>query len=385
LLDRRDTLLARLASKLDLAVSLRENGTATVYTSAGHPLLDTSLRQLVYAPAAAVGVDTTFGAIRSFHSDEIDPATSAPAAGALGKVLVTGGVRAALTPELMGDATADATQIVVSTLRDGELQGLLEARDQLLPKLSDQLGELADMARFVLNAAHNAATASPPPDALSGTRTETAAFATAARSGTAYVAVLDCATGDVATTVAVDMAAAADTSQLASQLATGLGALGTATLAADGRLEITAAIGYAVAIAEGNSAIAVTDAAGHSRIKGFSHFFGLNDLLVPDGNGAAGLRVRDDVAADASRLSRSRLDVDVGPPLASRLGGAGDNRGAQALAAAFEAEVATVAPGELPAGSYRLADTPPRSWRCAPVQPSLRPAPLRTTRRWPRI
>ncbi len=356
LLDRRDALLADLAGKLDLSVAFRDDGSAIVYTRAGQPLLDTSLRQLVYEPAAVVGPDTSFGAIRSFRADEIDPATGAPVAGARGDVLVSGGVRAVITPELAGDATADSAQIVTSTLQGGGLQGLLEARDRLLPQLGDQLGELADMARFALNAAHNAATPQPPPQVLSGTRTDTAAFATASRSGTAYLAVVDRATGAVAATIAVDVGAAADAAGLAGQLAAGLGGLATATLTADGRLELTAAAGYGLAIDEGDSAIAATDAAGHSRPQGFGHFFGLNDLLVPDGSGSSGLRVRDDLAADASLLSRSRLDVDPGPPLTARLGGAGDNRGAQALAAAFETRVGTVARGELPAGSFRLAD-----------------------------
>lgn len=356
LLDRRDSLLAGLSGKLDLAVAFREDGSATVYTRTGQPLLDASQRQLVYEPAAAVGAGTSFGAIRSFRADAIDPATGAPVAGAVGTVLVSAGVRAALTPELAGDAIADPAQIVVSTLQGGEIQGLLEARDQVLPKLSDQLGELADIARFTLNAAHNAAAPQPPPQALAGTRTDTAAFATAVRSGTAYLAVVDRATGNVSATLAVDVGAAPDAATLAAQVTAGLGAFGTATITADGRLELTAAAGYGLAIAEGDSAITVPDAAGHGRPQGFSHFFGLNDLLVPDGNGGAGLKVRDEVAADATRLSRSLLDVAAGPPPTARLGGAGDNRGAQALAAAFETRVATVARGELPAGSFRLAD-----------------------------
>ena len=356
LLDRRDALLGELAGKLDLAVGLRANGTATVYTTAGEPLLDTSLRQLVYAPAAAVGAATGFGAIRSFRAEEIDAGTGAPVAGAIGRVLASGGVRATLTPELTADGTPDSAQLVTSSLRGGELRGLLDARDQLLPRLGDQLAELADATRFALNAAHNAATAFPPPQTLSGTRTDSAAFAAATRSGTAYLAVVDRGTGDVAATIAIDVGAAGDAAALAAQLAAALGGLGTATLAADGRLEITAAGGYALALAEGDSAITATDAAGHARAQGFSHFFGLNDLLVTDVAGGRGLRVRDDLAADSTRLSRSRLDVAAGPPLSSSLGGAGDNRGAQALAAAFEAATATVARGDLPAGSHRLAD-----------------------------
>jgi flagellar hook-associated protein 1 FlgK len=264
-------------------------------------------------------------------------------------------VRTALTPELQADATPDTAQTVVSSLRGGSLQGLLEARDRLLPAQADQLGELAGLARFALDAAHNAAVPVPPPTTLTGSRTDTAAFAGAVRSGTAYVAVVDQASGAIAATIAVDMGAA-DATALAGQIAAGLGGLGTASVGADGSLRLAAASGYALAVAEGDSAIVATDAAGHARSYGFSHYFGLNDLLVAEGGEPTALAVRADIAADAGRLSRARLDVTPGPPATARLGGAGDNRGAQGLAAAFDTAVATVARGDLPAGSFRLAD-----------------------------
>jgi flagellar hook-associated protein 1 len=309
----------------------------------------------VYEPAAEVGPATSFGAIRLFRADEVDT-TGAPLPAAAGRVLVTGGVRAALTPELQGDAAADAAQLIVSPLRGGELQGLLEARDLLLPAVADQLGELAGLARFALNAAHNAANAHPLPTRLDGTRTDTAGFAATARSGTAYLAVIDRTTGAVAATVAVDVAGAADAATLAAQVSAALGGYGAAAIAADGSLRIAAGPGYALAVNEGDSAILATDAAGHSRAQGFAHYFGPNDLLVADGADPTRLRVRDDLAADTRLLSRAALDVAAGPPPTARLGGAGDNRGAQGLAAAFDATVATVARGELAAGSFRLAD-----------------------------
>ena len=219
LLDRRDGLLARLAEKLEIAVAFRDDGTATVYTRTGQPLLDSALRQLDYGPAAIVGRDTTFGAIRSYRASDIDPATGSPRPGAASTVLVSSGVRATMTPELAADAAADSTQIIVSSLRGGRLEGLIEARDQLLPALGDQLGELADAARFALNAAHNAATPYPPPSTVSGSRTDTASFAAAPRSGTAYIAVIDRSTGAVAATIAVDVGAAADAGSLAGQIA----------------------------------------------------------------------------------------------------------------------------------------------------------------------
>ena len=356
LLDRRDAILADVAEQLDVAVTVGKQGTVTVYTSGGVALLDGGLRQLVYERATLVGPTTAFGAIRAFSADQLDPDSGQPLPGAIGDVLVSGGVRTKLPAELLADAVPDDSQRIVSPLRGGRLQGLLEARDTVLPDLADELGELADMTRFTLNAAHNSANAYPPPSQLTGSNTDTGTFAAAARSGTAHLAVIDRTTGAVAATVEIDVGAPADAASLAAQIAAGLGGYGAAGLAADGHLEISATGNYALALSEGDSSITATDPVGHSRPQGFAHFFGLNDLLVRGPGGATDLRVRDDLAADSRLLSRAMLDVDAGPPTVARLGGAGDNRGAQALAAAFEASTAAVARGGLPGGSFRLAD-----------------------------
>jgi flagellar hook-associated protein 1 FlgK len=356
LLDRRDALLQSLSGKLDLAVASRDNGASTIYTRGGLPLLEESPRQLVYAPAATVGAGTSFGAIKIFRADEVDAATGDPLPGANGDVLVSGGIRSVLTPELLADGVPDATQRIVSPLQGGKLQGLLEARDKTLPGLSDQLAELAELARHALNAAHNASVAQPPPSRLVGTRTDSTDFAAATRSGTAYLAVVDRGTGAVAATIAIDVGAAASPAALAGQLNAALGTYGSATLNADGALELNAAAGFGLATAEGDSAIEVTDAAGHIRQFGFSHYFGLNDLLVRNGGAATDLAVRPDLLADPGLLSRAKLDIEPGPPLTSSLGGVGDNRGVIELAGALESKVQTVARGGVAAGSYRFAD-----------------------------
>lgn len=356
LLDRRDQLLESLAGKIEISVHVHDDGTTAIYTRAGQPLLDRAARQLVYEPAATVGQDTVFGPVLLYRADQLDSATGAPLGGAVGTIVVTGGVRAELTPELAADGTPDGAQRIVSPFQAGSLQGLLEARDRVLPGLADQLGELAGLTRFALNAAHNATMPYPPPVQLVGTRTDTAAFATATRSGTAYLAVIDRNTGATVTTFAVDVGGAADAASLAAQIATDLGGMGTAGLDADGTLAIAAASGYALALDEGDSSITGVDAAGHARDYAFAHYFGLNDLVVGSGSSTMQLALRPDLAADSGGLSRSQLDVDSGPPPSSRLGGAGDERGAQRLAAAFETGVGTVARGGLPAGDYRPGD-----------------------------
>jgi flagellar hook-associated protein 1 FlgK len=355
LLDRRDLLIKSLAEKIDIHTFVQENGRVAIYTAGGEALLDTEPRVVTYDPASSVAHGTSFGAIAIFRQDQIDPATGQPFDPAAGVELVSAGVRAPLTPELQNDAVPDADQLIVSGLRGGRLQGLLEMRDRVLPGLDDQIQELAAGLRFALNAAHNAGVAWPPPSALTGTRTDLADFAGAVRSGTATIAVIDRADGSTLASFEVDLGAAADETALAAQIDAGLGGLGSAAIGPDGNLSITLADpDQGLAIAEDDGAITVTDAAGRDRTYGLSHYFGLNDLFVLERSRASTLRVRPEIVAEPSLLSAARLDVAGMPPVAT-LGGRGDNRGAQALADALRTSHDFIARGGLPAKPATLA------------------------------
>ena len=78
LLDQRDRLLASLAGKLDISVTRGDDGKIAVYARGGLPLLDGSLQQLVYRPAAEVGSATTFGAIRIYRAADLDRRRAGP-------------------------------------------------------------------------------------------------------------------------------------------------------------------------------------------------------------------------------------------------------------------------------------------------------------------
>lgn len=355
LLDRRDALIQSLAGKIEIGTFVQENGRIAIYTAHGETLLDSVPRVLAYERANTLVHDTMFARIAIFRPDQIDPATGQPIDPAAGVQLVSGGVRAGLTPELQNDAIPDADQLIVSRLRGGQLQGLLEVRDLVLPELDDQLQELADNLRFAVNAAHNNGTPWPPPSQLSGSRTDLSDFPGATRSGLATIVVIDRADGSTALAFPIDLGAAADEAALAAQIDAALGGLGSATIGPDGNLQISLADpGQGLAIAEGASRITVTDAAGRSRDYGFSHYFGLNDLFVLSGGRPSTLAVRPDIAADPARLSSARLDVQTGPLLAT-LGGRGDNRAAQELAAVFAAEHDFLARGGLPGRPATLA------------------------------
>ena len=181
-------------------------------------------------------------------------------------------------------------------LISGELRGLIDIRDIELPKLSDQLGEFVSKAVDQLNAAHNAAAAYPAPASMTGRDTGLdLPSAAGGFSGTSTLAIVDPA-GLLQRTVAIDFtagtmsvnggagAAFTPASFLAS-LNAALGASGSASFTA-GVLTLNAAGGNGLAIDEGTS-----QKAG----RGFSHFFGLNDVVRTSGfaNYTTGLAATD--------------------------------------------------------------------------------------------
>lgn len=355
LLDRRDDLIKSLSEKIDISTFFNDNNTVAVLTASGAPLLEYSAYTLVYDPASTVTNGTTFGPIEIYPSADIDPQTGDPVAGATGTVLVSGGVRSNLTPELQADAVPDADQQITTTLQGGRLAGLLEARDQILPELADQYGELAAITQFTLNRAHNDAVPSPPPNGLTGTRSDFTGYNAANNSGTGYLAVVDNTTGDVLTTISID-ATQASPAAIIGQLNTDLGGFGTAAIGAGGTLEINLTNpDHGIALDEGDSAIQVTDDAGHVWNYGVHHYFGMNDLIVNTGNRPVDIAIRPDIRSDSQLLSNITLDVDTtGVPITSTVGGAGDNRGIQQLAESLQQSVSTVARGDLPAADRNV-------------------------------
>jgi flagellar hook-associated protein 1 len=341
--DRRDMAMDRLAQRLDVKFQVNENGSVSVYTRAGQTLLDHEPRVVHYDPAAVVARGTIFGPIEIYAERQLDPVTGDPLAGEIGTRLVSGGLRTEIPPEY---SSYDA---ITSKIGSGRLQGLLEARDSLLPELDDQLGELTRLLRHTLDAAHNNAVPYPLPNSLTGSRTDHAGFVPGANSGSAYVAVVDRVTGQTLSTITVDPTLGSPAA-IAAQLDADLGGYGTATLDGSGRLVISMNDpDHGLALNEGDSAIVVDDAAGHSWSYGFAHYFGLNDFFAPATSSPTTLAVRSDIRSDNNLVANVALSIEAGPPLVGTAGGIGDNRGLQGLAEAFESTTGTVRRGPLPA------------------------------------
>ncbi len=222
------------------------------------------------------------------------------------------------TPGYITAQPARSTSNQPIQLTSGELRGLMDLRDIELPKMSDQLGEFISKAVDQLNAAHNAAAAFPAPATMTGRDTGLdLPSAVGGFSGTSTIAIVDPA-GVLQRTVAIDFtagtiavnggagAAFTPASFLAS-LNVALGASGSASFAGDA-LSLSATGGNGLAIDEGTS---------QKTGRGFSHFFGLNDLVRTNGfaNYTTGLAATDPHGFTPGGIINVRLAYADGRPV----------------------------------------------------------------------
>lgn len=236
--------LTKLSSLIDIKVDRLPSGRVEISTSDGYPLLDTSLLQLEYDAPGIVGADTDFPAIQVYRVDE----------------------------NLEQVSTAvDLT----SHIRSGKLEGLMEMRDGQLVDLSLSLGELAAGVMDQFNAVQNQFSPVPAPNSLTGKQTFIDGAHQTGFSGVVTFAVVDSDNELVAsTTVDFDSTPPADFDALVTQVNTALGGAGTLSLT-NGVMSFSAATSTnGVVIADDEST--PSDRGG----RGFSHFFGMNDLLT---------------------------------------------------------------------------------------------------------
>ncbi|MDB5428321.1 MAG: flaN [Phenylobacterium sp.] len=170
------------------------------------------------------------------------------------------------------------------TVSSGEIRGLLDLRNDKLPGIADEVGELVSRTAQQLNAAHNASTAYPPPTTLNGRNTGLdLPTAASGFTGQTTVAITN-SSGVVQKKVAIDFTAGTMSVNGAAGVAftpgtflatlnSSLGAQGSASFSG-GALSISATGANGVAIDEGTSRKAG---------QGFSQFFGLNDLVQSSG------------------------------------------------------------------------------------------------------
>lgn len=240
-------LVDELAGILDVRVSVRPVGGIQVRTGDGMLLAGDGHATLNYQRAGAVSAETAF--------DEI------------------------WLTEPRG-----AKRSLIDHLASGELKGLIEVRDREAPAAAERLAELVSRVADELNRAHNASSSVPAPNTLTGRNVGTSLEAALTGfNGTTNVAVTNAAGAIVARAevvfsgggITINGAAATPATFLAT-LNAQLGGTATATFN-NGVLSIQAA-------SAANGVVIADDAASPASRngRGFSHSFGLNDLVRSD-------------------------------------------------------------------------------------------------------
>ncbi len=213
------------------------------------------------------------------------------------------------------DGSPTAQPILVAS---GELRGLMELRDIELPKIYDQMGEFVSRAVDQLNAAHNAAATFPAPATMAGRNTGLdLPTAVGGFTGKSTIGIVNAA-GVLQRSVAIDFdagtmsvnggpGAAFTPASFLADLNAALGGMGSASFSG-GALTLNASAGNGLAIDEGTS-----QKAG----RGFSHFFGLNDLVKSTGftNYATGLKTTDPHGFTPGDPITLRLSYSDGRPI----------------------------------------------------------------------
>ncbi|MFN3228715.1 MAG: flagellar hook-associated protein FlgK [Asticcacaulis sp.] len=236
-----------LSRFMDVKVTSRPTGGIVVRTGTGTILAGEGLSQLSYSPTSGVKSGTAFDEIWIDQSD---------------------GNRRALADQL----------------KSGELKGLLDLRDKDSVAAAEQLGELMSVMADELNRAHNAASSVPAPNRLSGRNTNlTLSEAITGFSGTSTVAILN-ANGTLNRRVDINFSTGQMTNDggvtnsaftpanFDTVLNGLLGASGSVSFS-NGALSIQAGAGLGVALQDQNTPVQGRNG------QGFSHFFGLNDLV----------------------------------------------------------------------------------------------------------
>ena len=242
----QSALIGQLAEIMDIRVSVRPVGGVSIRTGAGTLLAGEGAATLSYTRAGTVTGETAFNEIW---------------------VTEPGGQKKSLLDNVVS----------------GEIKGLVELRDTEAPATAERLAELVAHVADELTRAHNANSSVPAPNRLTGRNVgQSFESAIAGFSGQTTIAVTNAA-GVIQTRADIVFSgatmtingAAATPADFLTVLNAQLGGSATASFV-DGKLSIAAA---------GSNGVAVADDPANLSVKadrGFSHYFGLNDLISTD-------------------------------------------------------------------------------------------------------
>lgn len=259
LIDQRQKSLTSLSQIIDIRISPQPDGQIYVATSDGIFMISTTLTRMKYGAGAVVTPDTIFPRITLHNTD------------------------------FATNAVNPIGQPLETHILSGELRGLLDMRDVTLPKIAEEIGELASKLADELNAIHNDSSAVPAPNLLTGNNTGLLAADAHNFSGISNFSVTDAA-GLTVINVQANFTtntyrvnggapvafASATIGDAVTAINAGLGASGSLTFV-NGVMSLSATNpAHGVAMVQ-DSALPSSRAG-----RGFAHFFGLNDLVKAD-------------------------------------------------------------------------------------------------------
>ena len=363
--DTRDQAVDRLSQLIDVRAVGRGNGAIVVFTAGGRTLVDGTAAELSHIAAADANASMTY------------------AEGDFDGIYV-------------GDR--NARNDVTGDIRSGELSGLIDMRDKILPDLQSSLDALTAKLRDVVNATHNRGAGFPGLVSMTGSRVFTdPASQTITFGGTSDTALVlfDAKGNEVRhTTIRALFGGSAGPVKVQGDVGTPaidgideainswLGVDGTAKVE-DGRLVVTVkTAGLTLAIRD-----QVTSAAGSAgqdaeigfnadgdaantieeTVSGFSSFFGLNDFFIDQASAdetgrlvvgsASTIEVRADIVATPNLVSRGAVQWDASrAPSGAYTVSAGDDTVVQQMATALAATADFASAGRLAATNAGLAD-----------------------------
>lgn len=239
----QNTLVSELASLMDVRITNRSMGGIEIRTGTGILLAGQGAATISYAQSGSVTAQSSFN-----------------------DIIVT---------EPSGHQKS-----LTQNLQSGEIKGLLTIRDVEAPKASERLAELTSRLVDELNRAHNASAGVPAPTTMTGRNTGMSLeTALAGFSGLTTVAVVN-DQGVVQNQAQIDFSGGNITiNGVATTPANFLATLqaqlpGVTATFTNGALSLSAA---------GGNGLAIADDVNNPSTKagrGFSHFFGLNDLIT---------------------------------------------------------------------------------------------------------
>lgn len=306
--DQRNTALKSLASNLDVTYQVDDSGLMRISSASGKSLLDSTVHELSYTPAASVSADTTY---------------SASGSSGFNGIMLNG------------------TDITGSSL-GGALGALVQLRDSDLPAQQAALDELATSLIDTLNGIQNQGTSYPAPQTLTGTETVSAGDTLKVTSGTLRVAVTD-SSGTAAEVLDIELSTMSTLQDVVDAINTMSNA--SASISADGKLVISAD--------SSSNGIALGGDANDGTTGAFSDAYGLNDLLT--GTGASDIEVAARISADSSLLATGALSSASGLTAGDTVLTSGEGAVAGAMSAAFSTSRSFDAAGGLSARSTTFA------------------------------